>query len=276
MIRLDRFSAWLFALLCVITPGFAEGGSVAPGPAHAQRMPTITILYDNNPHRAGMESAWGFSCLVQGMEKNVLFDTGGDGRLLLSNMKKLGLAPQEIDAAVISHIHGDHAAGLKTLLKRNKRLVAYLPASFPECFLREVKTEGVRVVPVREGVQICADAFSTGELGTTPREQALVLRTARGLVIVTGCAHPGIEKIVRTAREQFKGEVLLVLGGFHLGKSGDAEVARVIAGLQKLGVRHVAPCHCTGEAARKLFQQAFGTNFIHAGVGTVISTEGLR
>jgi len=240
------------------------------------RMPTLTILYDNNPHRHGLEAAWGFSCLIQGMKKTVLFDTGGEGKLLLENMKKLDFHPREIDAVVVSHIHGDHAGGLMPLLGQNRHIVGYLPASFPETFKREVGRQGAGMIQVRGPLEICAGIFSTGELGAHPREQALVIRTARGLVIATGCAHPGIERVVRSAKEKFGGEILLVLGGFHLNDSSRAEIEAVIAGLAELGVRHVAPSHCTGEDARWLFKKAYARRFVDVGVGAVITTENLR
>lgn len=248
----------------------------ASGEPATHRMPTIKVVYDNNPYGEGLETAWGFSCLVEGMGKTILFDAGGDGGILLANMGKLGIAPRMIDAVVISHIHGDHRGGLNLLLRENREMVTYLPASFPESFTRNVEKHGSRVVPVRGPVTIGEDVFSTGELGTIPREQALVVRSGRGLVIVTGCAHPGIENVVRTAKERFRGVILLVLGGFHLTGSSKGEIEMVIAGLKKLGVHHVTPCHCTGDAARKLFREAYGEEFIDTGVGKIIATEGLR
>ena len=267
-------SAWVICLVAgALTP---PGSSYAASEPESRHMPTITIVYDNNPYREGLETAWGFSCLVRGMERTILFDTGGDGGVLLANMRKLNISPSEIDAVIISHIHGDHAGGLFPLLGEVRRIIVFIPASFPDPFKREVGKQGAKAVSVRGPVKICSDVYSTGELGTTPLEQALVVRTARGLVIVTGCAHPGIVNIVRTARERFGKEVLLVLGGFHLAGRGKDEIEAVIAGLKKLGVRHVAPCHCTGDIARMLFMRAYGEGFIDAGVGRVIATEDLR
>jgi 7,8-dihydropterin-6-yl-methyl-4-(beta-D-ribofuranosyl)aminobenzene 5'-phosphate synthase len=254
--------------LIVFGSGFI---SVEPATSnHSLRMPTITVVYDNNTYGKGLEAAWGFSCLVEGMEKTVLFDTGG------ANMRKLGIAPQKIEAAVISHIHEDHAGGLNHLLRENREVVTYLPRSFAKPFKRDIEKLGSRVVSVHDPMTICESVSSTGELGTMLQEQSLVVRTKRGLVIVTGCAHPGIERIVRTSKERFGGEILLVLGGFHLTGRTNAEIESVITGLKSLGVRHVAPCHCTGDAARRLFKKAFGSSFIDVGVGKVIATEGLR
>jgi 7,8-dihydropterin-6-yl-methyl-4-(beta-D-ribofuranosyl)aminobenzene 5'-phosphate synthase len=266
--------AWLVFLIVGIL--VCLGCGVASGGPASRRMPTITVVYDNNTHVNGLEAAWGFSCLVEGIEKTVLFDTGGDGGRLLANMRKLGIDPQKLDVVVISHIHGDHAGGLHHLLRENREVVTYLPRSFPESFKRDVEQHGSRVVPVHDPVTICEGVFSTGEVGTMLREQALVVRTGRGLVVITGCAHPGIEKIVHTAKERFGGEIFLVLGGFHLAGSTMAEIEPVIAGLKKLGVLHVAPCHCTGAAARRLLKQSYASGFIDVGVGKVIVTEGLR
>jgi 7,8-dihydropterin-6-yl-methyl-4-(beta-D-ribofuranosyl)aminobenzene 5'-phosphate synthase len=267
-------TAWIRCL--IVSALIPLGSNYASGEPTTRLMPTITVVYDNNPYREGLETAWGFSCLVKGTDKAILLDTGGDGRVLLANMRKLEISPREIDAVFISHTHRDHVGGLHYLLKENRQITTYLPGSFPDSFKRDVEKHGSEAISVHGTVKICDGVYSTGELGTAPREQSLVVRTARGLVIVTGCAHPGIERVVRMARERFGGEVLLVLGGFHLTGKSKAEIEAVITGLKKLGVRHVAPCHCTGDAARMLFMQAYSEGFIDAGVGKVIDTEGLR
>jgi len=240
------------------------------------RTPVVKIVYDNNPSRKGMETAWGFSCLVEGMEKTVLFDTGGDGKVLLSNMGRLGIVPREIDAVVVSHLHGDHTGGFHALLAENRQLFAYLPGSFPKSFFRDVKRSGATVIAVNGPLKICDGVYSTGELGGSLREQSLVVATGRGLVVITGCAHPGIERIVRTVKERFGGEIFLVLGGFLLTARGRGETAAVIAAMKALGVRYVAPCHSTGDVALSLFRKAFGAGFIDTGVGTVMDTGRLR
>ena len=260
----------------LVAISMALGCCVAYAAPPAGGMPKCTILYDNNPHDASLKTGWGFSCLIEGREKTILFDTGGDGSLLLANMRKLGIAPRQIDALVISHLHGDHMGGMHHVLRKNREAISYLPGSFSESFRKKGGTYGSKAVHVHGPVAICEGVFSTGELGTMPREQSLVVRTTKGLIIVAGCAHAGIGTVVRTAKEQLGGEILLVIGGFHLVKSTKAEVETVIANLKMLGVRHVAACHCTSDLARRLFRQAFGSGFIDTGVGKVIDTEELR
>jgi len=236
-----------------------------PAPTHTSDPITLTIVYDNNPFDARLKTAWGFACLIQTSETTVLFDTGGDGSILMSNLAALGFDPREIDVVALSHIHGDHVGGLEALLTANDRLTAYLPQSFPTEFKAHLPN---RVVEVREPIAIADRIRTTGELGTAIVEQALMVETGRGLIVLTGCAHPGVVEIVRQAKAY--GDVYLVMGGFHLaGKSVD-EVKAVIAELKRLEVRKVAPCHCTGEPAIRLFEAAFGPDFIPVGVGTVV------
>ena len=97
--------------------------------------------------------------------------------------------------------------------------------------------------------------------------------TTKGLVVITGCAHPGIAEIVLKAKQQFKEDIYLVLGGFHLGNASTHEANEIIKEFNRIGVKYVAPCHCTGEQTISIFRNAFGENFIPVGVGKVIEIE---
>ncbi len=244
----------------------------SPQPDAAKQVKAaVTILYDNNRFGPHLETAWGFSCLVRALEKTILFDTGGDGYTLLGNMRQVGVEPAEIDLVVFSHIHGDHTGGLEGFLEKNPRVVVYLPGSFPGNFKKAVMSLGARVEEVFEAKELCRGAYTTGELGDAIREQALALKTAEGLVVITGCAHPGIVKIVRKARE-ITGEemVYLVAGGFHLGGEPPSRIESIAKALRLLSVRKVAPCHCSGEGTRSLFRQKFGADYVESGVGKKI------
>jgi 7,8-dihydropterin-6-yl-methyl-4-(beta-D-ribofuranosyl)aminobenzene 5'-phosphate synthase len=229
---------------------------------------TITILYDNNYYDERLETAWGFSCLVEGPEETVLFDTGGDSAVLLRNAHTLGIDPRDVDLVVISHVHGDHVGGLPGFLEENHDVTVYLPRSFPESIKGATEKAGAELVAVHEPVEICQHVYSTGELGSGIKEQSLAIETSKGLVVITGCAHPGVVNIVRRAKELTGGEVYLVLGGFHLGGASEAEIAAIVEDFRQLGVRKVAPCHCSGDVARRLFEEAYGEDFIPAGVGS--------
>lgn len=231
---------------------------------------TITIVYDNNPYDDRLRTAWGFSCMVRLAEKAVLFDTGGDGSTLLYNMAELGINPEEIDILVLSHIHGDHVGGLTSFLQHNSEVTVYAPVSFPQGLKDEIRLSGAKLREVDEAIELCEGAFTTGELDGGIKEQSLVLRTPRGLVVITGCAHPGITNIVRKAKEIGEDKVHLVLGGFHLGGASVTEIASIIEDFDELGVEKVASCHCSGDRAQSLFKEHFGLNYIECGVGKKI------
>jgi len=227
----------------------------------------LTIVYDNNPYNSELETRWGFSCLVKGTEKTILFDVGGEGTVLLKNMEKLEIDPKEVEVIVLSHIHYDHIGGLSDFLKINPKVTVYMPESLPQSVKNIVKTSGSQLVEVKKPVKICQNVYSTGELGTFIKEESLIIKTSKGLVVVTGCAHPGIVDIVIEAKEMLKTDVYLVLGGFHLCWMNQLQVNRIINGIKGQDVVKVAPCHCSGDIARKLFERAYGKDFILIGVG---------
>jgi 7,8-dihydropterin-6-yl-methyl-4-(beta-D-ribofuranosyl)aminobenzene 5'-phosphate synthase len=233
---------------------------------------TITVIYDNNSYDKRLKSDWGFSALVDFDDHILLFDTGGDGQILMENMRILGIDPISIESVVLSHAHGDHTSGLNALLEMGSRPTVYLLPSFPAAFKHQLELV-TQVEEAQNGKFISAGFFSTGEIhGITP-EQALVIKTETGLVIITGCAHPGIVEIIEVVRDMFPDPVLLAMGGFHLGSKSTAEIHEIISNFRRLEVQQVAPCHCTGDKAIDLFAAEYGENFIQVGVGRVIQFE---
>ena len=230
----------------------------------------ITVVYDNNPHKPGLATGWGFSALLSGTEKTVLFDTGRD-RSLFGNMEKLGIAPDSIDLVVLSHIHGDHTGGLDSFLEKNPDVTVYLPKSFPKRFKDSVQGYGAKIVEVEQSLKICENVYSTGQLGKWIKEQSLIIQTDKGLLIITGCAHPGIVNIINTAKDLLKDDILLVMGGFHFEWSFKGKIEKVISAFKQSRVQYVGPCHCSGERARSLFEKHFGRNYINIGAGKVIT-----
>jgi len=173
----------------------------------------ITIVYDNRAN-PGLKSGWGFSCLIEDKER-ILFDTGDSGKKLIYNMKQLNIVPETIDKVVISHNHWDHTGGLKDFLRLNKNATVFHPKFFSK------------------PTEISPGVYSTGALGGLIKEQSLVANTEKGNLVITGCAHPGLENIIEKSREL--GEIYGVVGGFH----GFSKLEK----LQR--IKLIAPCHCT-------------------------------
>ena len=243
----------------------------APSPGKEESI-TVTILYDNYEHGPDLQTDWGFSCLIEGLEKTILFDTGGNNSVLLSNMEKLSIEPGEIDVVVISHIHGDHVGGLEGFLQRNGRVKVYIPASFPNSWREKITSYGAEYQDVANTMKISENSYTTGEMGTWLKEQSLILHTQQGLIVITGCAHPGIVKIIQRAKQIIPDTpVYLVMGGFHLSGASDSELKSIIKGFRDLGVLKVAPSHCSGDRCRKLFEEEYKEDFIMSGVGKIIT-----
>lgn len=252
-------------------PMLPKAPSAEGAPKSEDRL-TITIVYDNNDYDQRLEAKWGFSCLIEGPEKTILFDTGGDGVTLLSNLRKLNIDPRKVDAVMLSHIHGDHVGGLSSFLEENSDVIVYLPQSFPETFKHKVKSFGAVVDEVSEGRELFTGVYTTGELGRGIKEQSLVVKTSQGLVIVTGCAHPGVVNIIRAAKNMVGQEaVYLAVGGFHLMSAPTAQIESLIQEFRRLSVKEGAPCHCSGDKARRLFKEQYGEDYIPSGVGKRIT-----
>ena len=229
----------------------------------------ITIIYDNEiaENIKGLKAGWGFSCFIQTKEKNILFDTGWDGDILISNMKLLGINPKDIDLVVISHSHWDHCGGLARLLHLNNKLEVYVPRSFSKHLKEEIKKRANTFYEVQELTEIYAGIYTTGEIEgsiissktkTLIKEQSLIFSTAKGLVVITGCAHSGIKKILNSANEL--GKVYGLLGGFH-----DFEEYNL---LQDISL--IVPTHCTKN--KKKIIALFSKNCVEGGVGYQLIT----
>jgi 7,8-dihydropterin-6-yl-methyl-4-(beta-D-ribofuranosyl)aminobenzene 5'-phosphate synthase len=206
----------------------------------------------------------------------ILFDTGGDASILLRNMYRTEIDPRKIDNVVLSHRHGDHTGGLGGFLQFHHDVTVYIPKSFPRNFKKEVGLTGARVQEVGGPMMIHSGIYTTGELGGFIKEQSLVLKTPEGLVIITGCAHSGIVKIVEHAVDLFREKVYLLLGGFHLMGRSRENIRATIGRLDELKVERIAPCHCSEDRARELFRHHYGENYIDCGVGLVSEIPALQ
>lgn len=117
-----------------------------------------------------------------------------------------------------------------------------------------MKRYGIHVMEVDEAQDIFPGFYTTGAMNGPVREQAALFRTTAGVIVCTGCAHPGIVPIIQTAKMVLPDDNLaLVMGGFHLLDDSDGEILKIIAQFKSLGVRYAAASHCSGERTRELF-----------------------
>ncbi len=203
----------------------------------------------------------GFSCFIQTNGRNILFDSGWDGDMLIYNMRLLHINPQDIDLVVISHSHWDHCVGLARLLNLNLNLKTYIPQSFSKHLKEEIKKRNDNY-EIRKPSEICPGVYTTGEIegslliGKTRisiKEQSLIISTIKGLVVITGCAHSGVNKILNSANKL--GEIYALLGGFH-----DFDEYNLLKNISL-----IVPTHCTKN--KKKILTLFPKNCVEGGVG---------
>lgn len=253
-----------------------EDSMIILAPDHLPR-PVITVICDNYTTRDDLEASWGFACLIALEGKNILFDTGSDGPVLRHNMEKLDIDPASIDLLMISHQHWDHVGGIYEILSARRDLPVYVPRSFSIHFQDDMKRYGASITDIDGPREILPGLFTTGEMQGLMPEQSALLQTEAGTVVITGCAHPGIVRIVEAAQTILpEDEIALVMGGFHLLGDNDHDILEIIGRFKSLGVRHAAASHCSGERARELFAREYGERFIFLGSGTEIFPEDFK
>ena len=269
----------------------------------------ITILYDAFGKATRMTKDWGYSALVEHGGKRILFDTGNNPDIFARNVEAAGARLDNLDFVVVSHRHLDHAAGLAYLLRVNPGVRIYVPresfgvfgSSLPSSFYRKQDSlpremryydgepedtlsfgtawpQG-RFVPVDSMLEVAPGIHLIALVSDVPgtrelRELSLAIETAEGIIVVAGCSHPGIERIVEAA-SGIDHRVSVVFGGFHLPAAPDSQIERIAAALHdRYRVERVAPGHCTGEPAFYRFRKRWGERYVYAGLGSVIALPG--
>ncbi|OFY60259.1 MAG: hypothetical protein A2V50_00115 [Bacteroidetes bacterium RBG_19FT_COMBO_42_10] len=231
---------------------------------------TVSVIYDNYIHVDGLQADWGFSIMVEGLDKTILFDTGTKPDVFASNFKKMGLNASKVDYLVISHEHGDHTEGIPAFLEMKKDIPVLIPYSFSDKFKKEMTGLGLEPLLVKEPARICENLYTSGEFDFEIAEQALVLDTRNGLVVMTGCSHPGIVKMLNKIKSDFNKNIYMVFGGFHLLQKSDKEMNTIISEMKALGVVKCGATHCTGDKQIQMFKDSFGDNYFELGVGNTI------
>jgi len=281
---------------------------VGASPAYPQSSSTaqITVLYDAFGKTSAMKKDWGFSALIEYGGKRILFDTGNNADIFAHNVDAKGIDLKQLDFAVASHRHGDHTSGLNHRLKVNPAVKIYAPqenfgvfgAALPGNFYRRNESlasdmryfDGRPPATLRFGSPWPEGNFTwitkttevapgfhlillngTWGVDLEVKEISLAIDTPDGIVLIVGCSHPTIEKIVEAAKSTINKPIHLVLGGTHLLPAKDDQISSIAASLRdSWSVRYIAPVHCTGEPAFAILKESFGDRYIYAGLGTTV------
>ena len=267
---------------------------------------TITVLSDNIGS-GSLKGEWGLSFHIEFNGKRYLLDTGGS-ELFLANARELGIDIASVDCAVLSHAHYDHSLGMEAFFRANTKADFFVsPNAGENCYgglgflsryigLPKGILAGYRDrIKTPSGVaEIDRDVFivphSTGGLGKIGRkahlyirhglrytpddfahEQSLVFRTGSGLVIFNSCSHSGADVVMEEVRTSFPGEpVTAYLGGLHLFRMSDSEVAEIADRIRSAGISRVITGHCTGDRAFSVLKSCLGDTIDQFHCGLVI------
>ncbi len=220
----------------------------------------IAVIVDNESN-SGLLSDWGLSIYVESTSWRALFDAGSSPSILRHNAKKLGIDLHSIDFAVLSHYHYDHLGGFKYISALKPGLTVYVPpgpARDIDSFLNPIV--------IRKTTQIADNAYIVGPLHAwlSFYEIAFAIQVEdRGLVILVGCSHPGIVKIVSKAVKEIGRPAYMVLGGFH------APPVKALDNLAKIS-GYIGPSHCSGAEAKKYVLTRYPDKFLEVKAGTII------
>ena len=267
----------------------------------------ITVLYDAFGKTSNMKKDWGFSAYIEYGGKRILFDTGNNAEIFAHNVKAKGIDLTKLDFVVVSHRHGDHTSGLNHLMTVNTSVKIYVPkenfgvfgAALPGSFYKRDKSlpaemryfDGEPPKTLSFGSAWPQGNFTwvtkTSEIAPgfhlillkgpwgvdlDVMELSLAIDTPDGIVLVVGCSHPTLEKIVEAAKGALNKPVHLVFGGTHLLPAKPDDIKRITSSLRdKWKVAWIAPVHCTGEPAFALLQKGFGDRYLYAGLGTTLT-----
>ncbi len=214
----------------------------------------ISIVFDDKCPKPGFLTGFGFSALIFNYFTEVysLFDTGGKSNVLIHNIKKLNVDISSIKNVIISHNHHDHAGGLEGILQFNPNLNIYVPINNLKSFSRTFPNSQVH--GISEMLEIEKNLVISGQIKDFIPEQSVYLKIKNNeIVILVGCAHPGLEKFIMQAKNI--GRIKAIIGGFH--------------GFKKLSyledVEFIGACHCSRNI--NLIKETFPSQFLNICVG---------
>jgi len=234
----------------------------------------VTTLVDNENWKSGLASSWGISLYVETCKRKerhtVLMDTSGSSDALFNNASRLNVNLSRVEAIFISHWHGDHCGSLSHVLPLlSKSTPTYVPSKDISGIRKIIEAGGTPTV-CSEPFEFVEGVMSTGEVGGWTSEHSLVMNVKnKGLVILTGCSHPGVMNILRRATQASGvSKVYAIIGGFHISENEAVTAANY---LYDIDVKLVSPCHCTSENIKKIMSAIMGKRCVRNGSGRIFS-----
>lgn len=239
----------------------------------------ITTIVDNDTTQPMLKTSWGLSFFVELFsneppQKNVvLADTSGSFKTFAENASELNIDLSQVEAILITHWHKDHCGALTKVLELIPQgIPVYTPLENPG-EEKAIKKAGGTPIPSENPTNIVKGCITTGRIKNekTIAEHSLAINVKnKGLMILVGCSHPGVCKIVQQAQKITENKPIYgVAGGFHI--SSKEEGIKTSECLNEANLSLISPCHCTGETAKKTMKEILGKKYMENGSGTIIT-----
>ncbi|MCQ2347611.1 MAG: MBL fold metallo-hydrolase [Paludibacteraceae bacterium] len=245
---------------------------------------TITVLIDNKKQTKALTKEWGLSLYIDFEGHKYLLDAGQSGAFA-DNAQRLHIDLTQVDAAVLSHAHYDHANGLERFFACNPHAPLYVREGTAEdcyhqiwCFRKYIGIRrgllaryDARIRYIKGCYEINHHVWLIPHDNTTspyssPHEQSLVFDTEQGLVICSSCSHAGIDTILEQVYDALPNRQLYAfVGGLHLFRTSGKEVRYLANRLSNRALCMVnrQPStfyvgHCTGNRAFAVLHEVLG------------------
>lgn len=175
----------------------------------------------------GLSAQHGVSYLVVADGRSILFDLGLSASTLECNAHELGVALGAVDMIVVSHGHPDHCGGAAAWLRRGFDLPDHVKEGIRVWTPTPMHHRDAQCMSGSEPAVLAAGVATTGTiarqlflLGWTPEQALIVNVRGKGLVVIVGCGHQGLRRLLLRVRALTEEPVHAVVGGFHLPVHG--------------------------------------------------------
>ncbi len=235
-------------------------------------MINVTVIVDRYGDPEKYVLRRGLTVFIETKDNYILFDLGPDSESLQKNAEKMGIDLELLDGAIISHTHSSHIGGINALGWSSPFLKILIPFDSMKSIGRIIKNNGLVPIEVLDWLNPWPQIYVTPPVYGPPWEHFLVINTPKGLIVLSGCMHPGLMKTISVIRKKFGDKkIYALIGGFHLENALESYIENTIRELLKVNPEKIIPLHCSGSLFINRARSVLGNKIVEVKVGNTIS-----